>query len=230
MQRALDCIYHDVILAKRPVIFALDRAGAVEDGPTHHGIYDLAFLRSMPGLTIMEPRNESELEVMFHEAYRLNAPVVIRYPRGGTDNGVCAIAPLEHGCAEIVRSGTGPVLWAAGAEVETALKTEELLGLDCTIINTRYLEPFDTRTALRFAREGRLIATIEDHVCRGGLASIMDETLSGAAAAKVLHFGWDAEKILPHGKVVQLREWGGLTPEAVAAKIKEFLTAERTAL
>lgn len=223
MQRALDCIYHDVVLAKRPVIFAIDRAGAVEDGPTHHGIYDLAFLRSMPGLTIMEPRNESELEVMLFEAYRLNAPVVIRYPRGGTSSGKCAIAPLEHGKAEIFKSGNGPVLWAAGAEVETALKVEALLGQNCTIVNTRYLAPFDTRTALHFAHEGRLIVTLEDHVCTGGLASVMDETLSGIVPAKVLHFGWNAAEILPHGKIPQLREKYGMTPEAIADRIREEL-------
>lgn len=223
MQRALDCIYHDVILANRPVIFALDRAGAVEDGPTHHGIYDLAFLRSLPGLTIMEPRNESELEMMFREAYRLNAPVVIRYPRGGSGCGNCGIAPLEHGKAEIFKSGSGPVLWAAGAEVQTALKVEELLQMNCTIINTRYLAPFDAGTALRFAGEGRLLVTIEDHVCKGGLASVMDETLSGVIHSKVLHFGWDSEKILSHGKISQLREQAGLTPEAIAAVIRKEL-------
>ena len=226
MQRALDCIYHDVVLAKRPVIFALDRAGAVEDGPTHHGIYDLSFLRAMPGLTIMEPRNESELEAMFREAYRLNAPVVIRYPRGGTACGNCAIAPLEHGRAEIFKTGDGPVLWAAGAEVETALQVEALLGMDCTIINTRYLAPFDTRTALRFAGEGRLIVTLEDHVCTGGLASAVDETLSGIVTAKVLHFGWNAAEILPHGKIPQLRKQYGMTPEAIAEKIRSVLKAD----
>ncbi|MBQ9777153.1 MAG: 1-deoxy-D-xylulose-5-phosphate synthase [Lentisphaeria bacterium] len=221
MQRALDCIYHDVVLAKRPVIFALDRAGAVEDGPTHHGIYDLSFLRAMPGLTVMEPRNECELEVMLAEAYRLNAPVVIRYPRGGTSCGRCAIAPLEHGKAEIFKSGTGPVLWAAGAEVETALKVEKLLGMNCTVINTRYLAPFDRQTALRFAREGRLIVTIEDHVCTGGLASAVDETLCGVVSARVLHFGWNSAEILPHGKIGQLREHNGMTAEQIAQKIQD---------
>ncbi|MDR0931460.1 MAG: 1-deoxy-D-xylulose-5-phosphate synthase [Victivallales bacterium] len=216
MQRALDCIYHDVVLARLPVIFALDRAGAVEDGPTHHGIYDLGFLRALPGLTIIAPRSEAELKAMFDYAYTLARPVVIRYPRGGSATPIDApVAAPEEGKAEIVREGSGPVIWAMGVETETALKVSELLNLDCCVISARFIAPFDAALAQKLA-VNRVTISIEDHVLSGGLSSALDDALADCPHGRVLHFGWPSDRPIPHGKVSELRQKFGLTAQAIA--------------
>ena len=222
-QRALDCVYHDVVLPQLPVIFALDRAGAVEDGPTHHGIYDLGFLRALPGLTVLAPRCEAELKTMLKYAYELARPVVIRYPRGGSRVPVDApVSPLESGKAEIVRPGSGPVIWAMGAEVDTALAVSELLGeRDCCVVNARFLAPFDAEMARKLAA-GRVTVSIEDHVLSGGLATALDEALRETPHGGILHFGWPAGRAIPHGKVADLRRAFGLTAEAIAERINEL--------
>ena len=167
-----------MVLPQLPVIFAVDRAGAVEDGPTHHGIYDLGFLRAMPGLVILAPRCEAELLPMLEYARSLATPVAIRYPRGGTPEGMeCSVAPLETGRAEILREGSasGPVLWAMGPECRTAVDVATRLkaehGIDCTVVNARFLAPFDRELARKLA-PGRLVVSIEDHVVTGGLNTV----------------------------------------------------------
>lgn len=230
MQRALDCIYHDVVLAGLPVIFAIDRSGVVEDGPTHHGIYDLGFLRSLPGLVIMAPRSEEELEVMLAEAYRLAAPVAIRYPRGGSrEQSAISPTPLMTGHAEILRSGNGPVLWAMGPECSTALKVAEILEahqIDCTVVNARYLAPFDASLARKLAADQRLCASIEDHRTTGGLASALDEALADTAHGAIVHFGWP-DQVIPHGGVAKLRENFGLTAPAIAEALLKRLVLDQ---
>lgn len=221
MQRALDCVYHDVVLPQLPVIFTLDRAGAVEDGPTHHGIYDLGFLRALPGLTVMAPRSGAELRRMLEFAYELKRPVAIRYPRGGSNvpPGAC-VPELQFGRADVVRAGAGPVIWAMGPEVDTALAAAELLNMDCCVVNARFLSPFDAELARKLA-EGRTTISIEDHVLSGGLGTALDEALSGALHGGILHFGWPADRPVPHGKVGCLRREFGLTPEAIAETVRK---------
>ncbi len=219
MQRALDCIYHDVVLQRLPVIFALDRAGAVEDGPTHHGIYDLGFLRALPDFTVMAPKNEAELASMLSFAYDLGKPAAIRYPRGGSPADPSETpVPLEAGKAEIVKSGENVVIWATGPEVYTALEADRLCGGGATVVNARFLAPFDAELARRLA-PGRMVVTIEDHVLSGGLASAMDDALINADHGRVLHFGWPAGPI-PSGPVPELKAAYGLTAAAIAEKIR----------
>ncbi len=227
LQRALDCIYHDVVLPQLPVIFAVDRAGAVEDGPTHHGIYDLGFLRAMPGLVILAPRCEAELLPMLEYARSLASPVAIRYPRGGTEDGMAGgFAPIETGRAEILRAGSdsGPVLWATGPECRTALDAADRLkrehGIDCAVVNARFLAPFDRETARKLA-PGRLVVSLEDHVVVGGLGSALDEALAAFPCAGRLAFGWPAGKPVPHGAVSELRRAAKLTAADVAAQVAE---------
>lgn len=167
MQRALDCVYHDVVLPQLPVIFTLDRAGAVEDGPTHHGIYDLGFLRALPGLTVMAPRSGAELRRMLEFAYELKRPVAIRYPRGGSN------VPARRLCAETAvrpgrcgQDGRGAGDLGHGARSRHALAAAELLNMDCCVVNARFLSPFDAELARKLA-EGRTTISIEDPCALG---------------------------------------------------------------
>jgi len=224
IQRALDNIYHDVVLAGLPVIFALDRAGAVEDGPTHHGIYDLGFLLAMPGLTVMAPADEAELELMLNFAYELKKPVAIRYPRGGSRREIAA-TPLKLGKADIVKDGNDAMIWATNLEVATALEVADLLAndnIDAGVVNTRFLSPFDRETLLE--HKDRAIVTIEDHTLTGGLAAVVDSALAAAQThGKILHFGWPNE-LIGHGKISEIRQHHGMDAAAIAAKIKEALS------
>ena len=221
-QRAFDNIYHDAVLGKLPVIFVLDRAGVVEDGPTHHGIYDLGFLTALPGLTIMAPRNYATLDYMLDFALKQNSPCVLRYPRGaeGPLAARTANAPLEPGKAEIIREGNGPVIWALGAEAETALQTAEILkekaDLDCCVVDPRFLKPFDTLLARRFADKD--VVVIEDHCTAGGLGKILFSCLPSPPGKLRLDIGWP-DRIIGHGTVAELRQKHRITPETIAEDI-----------
>lgn len=226
MQRALDCIFHDVCLQKLPVIFALDRSGAVEDGPTHHGIYDLGFLRGLPNLVIMAPWNGRELRQMLEFAYELAMPVVIRYPRGRTPelSENCNLdQALTLGKSQVLLSGSDGALWAMGAEVETALKTAELLkkeGICITVVNVRFLLPLDTQLLQQQAGKMKIF-TLENHRLCGGLGSAVYEALQGGSRYGIRCFGWGEE--VPFGDVNQLRYEAGLTCEQLAVTIAEDL-------
>lgn len=223
LQRAFDCVFHDVCLQNLPVILCADRAGVVEDGPTHHGIYDLAFLRSVPHLAILAPRSERMLEHMMDLAYEKALPTLIRYPRGSSgapENEVCA--PPVWGRAEVVREGSDLAIWTYGRDVylmlETARILEEKSGLHAAVVDARFLRPFDA--ALLREQAARMpIVTEEDHVTRGGLASIAAETLAGMPCKGLFSFGWDADRIVPHGAVAELRRAQGLLPEQLAQSI-----------
>ncbi|MCQ2378996.1 MAG: 1-deoxy-D-xylulose-5-phosphate synthase [Victivallaceae bacterium] len=176
-QRALDNIYHDIALAKLPVIFAFDRAGVVADGPTHHGIYDLGFLRQLPNLEILAPATEKELEKMLEYLLTVRRPAVIRYPRGtsGCDR---EPAPVECGKAEILRRGADVTLWALGTMTQTALDCAEILhgaNIEATVVNARFIAPFDAELARELA--GIPAVALEDQQISGGLGAARDETL-----------------------------------------------------
>ncbi len=216
IQRALDNVFHDVCLNNLPVVFALDRAGAVEDGPTHNGIYDLGFLRELPNLVIMQPATENELRRMLFFAYELRRPVVIRYPRGGSGTPFEPSAPvdrIELGRAQVVRHGSGTAIWALGAELATAQKVNELLGGGCTVVNARFVKPLDVEL-LRSQAATMRIVTIEDHAVSGGLGAAVASELGGG----VTSFGWP-DRVMPHGKTAKLRVEYGMTPEAIAEKL-----------
>ncbi len=235
-QRALDCIYHDVCLQNLPVILCEDRAGLVEDGPTHHGIYDVSFLRAMPNLSILAAACEAEIEPMLLAALQRNSPVVIRYPRG------CSPAPedfqpapLTWGKAEVrlpyqnsSDSGRRKIsLWCAGNEVWTGLECADILkkrNCDVSVINVRFLKPFDTALLEQFAKESNCIVSLEDHVKQGGLATILAENLCGihspdVSCCRLMSFGWDSDTIIRHGSIADIRREYGLTPDAIAAQI-----------
>lgn len=230
MQRALDCVCHDAALGKIPVIFALDRAGAVADGPTHHGIYDPGFLRQLPNLTIMDPATEAELAEMLEFAYRLNAPAVIRYPGRGRGVGELPAEPLELGRAQVVAEGdpNAPVIWSLGAELATATEVAALwkarFGESCMVVNARFLKPFDAELARRFA--ARPVISIEDGACCGGLFSALAEALADTPRSRVLPFRWP-DAVLPHGAPEDLRAGFGLSAEDIVVQAARTLVKER---
>lgn len=172
-----------------PSSSAADRAGIVEDGPTHHGIYDESFLLSMPRLSVLAPKNETELKAMLFAAYEQKTPVAIRYPRGASKINDLPVPALEWGKAEVVRDGSDLAIWAVGREVRTALEAAGILGCSCRIVNTRFLKPFDKELFLSDAAK-MPIFTIEDNLEGAGLDSIADKLLINAGHHGVHHFAW----------------------------------------
>ena len=229
-QRAYDQILHDVCLQKLPVIFALDRAGIVgEDGPTHHGVFDYSFLRHIPNLVIMAPKDENELRHMLYTAIHLNRPVVIRYPRG-SGQGVSMDHPLEKlsiGAAEQLKSGNDIVFLATGAMVHTCLRASELLaiqGIHAGVVNARFIKPLDEQMIQRLSRDVGIIVTVEDNILAGGFGSAVLEYMNeqNFNGVKVLRLGF-SDKFIEHGKREQLLKKYGLTAEGIAIEVSSFI-------
>ncbi len=191
LQRAYDQILHDVALQNLPVIFAVDRAGLVgEDGPTHHGVFDISFLRSIPSIAIMAPRNEDELRHMLNTAINLNRPCVIRYPRG-TGEGVSLNTPLQDiplATAELIKEGSDLTIFALGTMVKPALQAAEKLlsyGIKAAVINSRFAAPLDRKMILNRAAKCGKIITVEENVLAGGFGSGVLEVLEEENIFKV---------------------------------------------
>ena len=221
LQRAFDNLYHDVCLNRLPVIFAVDRAGAVPDGPTHHGIYDLGFLRQLPDLVILAPATAAEVKAMLYFAYSLKRPALLRYPRGRCLDLGRELQPVELGRAVLLRAPEQPtrVLWATGAMLETALQVAGRLdGERVAVVNARFLKPFDADLARRFADIPQ--ASIEDHCVIGGLGDCLLEALADLPHPPVQRFGWPADAIIPHGNPASLRARFGLDADAIADRLR----------
>lgn len=224
LQRSLDEVYHDICLQKLPVILAIDRAGAVEDGPTHHGIYDLAFLQALPGLTIYAPADEAELQDALFTAVEKAAPAAIRYPRGGSPRAGEELPEpgrVEPGKAQVRHDGRDGAIWSCGPEIFTAMAAVEILekeyGLSVMAVHSPTVRPLD-ETLLRDLASRMPVFSLEDHVTAGGFGSVLAETVP------VMHrFGWPSDRVIPFGKVERLREEFGLTPAAIARRIAELL-------
>jgi len=229
-QRAYDQILHDACLQKLPVIFALDRAGIVgEDGPTHHGLFDYSYLRHIPNLVIMAPKDENELRHMLYTGMQMNSPVVIRYPRG-SGLGVPTNEPfrqLKIGVAEQIKSGNDVVFFATGSMVEPCKKAAELLafqGIQAGIVNARFIKPLDEEMLGRLAREVGLIVTVEDNMLAGGFGSAVLEYLNNQHQdeTRVLRLGFP-DKFIEHGSSSQLMKKYGLTAEGIATEVSSFV-------
>jgi 1-deoxy-D-xylulose-5-phosphate synthase len=184
MQRALDQIIHDVCLPNLPVTFALDRSGIVgDDGPTHHGVFDLSFLRFIPNLLLMAPKDENELQHMLYTAINQNYPTAIRYPRGSGE-GVeldLTLRKIEIGRGEILREGNDVLLLPIGNRVYTALAAAEglrKLGIDAAVINPRFIKPLDNELISTWAQKTGRVVTIEDNVKKGGFGSAILQLLA----------------------------------------------------
>ena len=233
MQRAFDMIVHDIALQNLNVALCMDRAGlSGDDGPTHHGLFDIAYLRSIPGVVAMQPKDEEEFaDMLWTMANYHEGPVAIRYPRGAGTGAVPKKTPrlLEIGKAEVIRHGTDVALFGLGNFCEVAAEVAELLekdGIKAAVINPRWIKPLDTATLEFFARGTRLICTLEDHTVTGGFGSTVAEHLSDTGiTTPLVRIGWP-DQFIEHGSVPILRAKYGLTPEAIAARIRSELSSE----
>jgi len=227
LQRGFDQIIHDVCLQNLPVTFCLDRAGlSPNDGPTHHGLFDLSYLRCVPNAVIMQPKNEDELVDMLHTSLQLASPAFIRYPCGASVGVPIKAQPakLEVGRAEVLKTGSHIVIWALGPMVPQALQLAEKLEreaqLSVGVINARWAKPLDRDLLLRQAAEAPLLVTMEDNVLAGGFGSSVLETLQDShCTTAVERIGWP-DKFVEHGSdVATLRAANGLAPDAIYQRI-----------
>jgi 1-deoxy-D-xylulose-5-phosphate synthase len=228
LQRAFDPIVHDVAIQGLPVVFAIDRGGLVgDDGPTHHGVFDLAYLRAIPGLTVMAPQDEAELVDMLHTALRMDGPVAFRYPRGAGLGVELPERPrqIEIGRGHVVESGERIALigYGHGAAVAqaAAVPLEDALGARPTIVNARFCKPIDAALIRQLAGRHDLIVTIEDHSELAGFGSAVLEVLEDSPS-RVLRLGIP-DRFVDHGKRELLLDEVGLSAEHVAARAIEAL-------
>ncbi len=234
LQRAYDQIVHDVCLQKLNVVFALDRAGLVgDDGPTHHGAFDIAYLRCLPNIVLMAPRDEAMLVHMLRTALCHNdGPIALRYPRGeGTGvplPGVGVALPkrpetIEIGTGEILREGDRVALLGYGSGVAKSLEAADILadrGISVTVADARFAKPIDAGLAAQLAAEHELLVTVEEGVLAGGFGSAVWETLSDAGiAARILRVGLP-DRYVTHGTVPRLHEEVGFTGRRIAERIE----------
>jgi 1-deoxy-D-xylulose-5-phosphate synthase len=227
LQRAFDPIVHDVALQNLPVTFCLDRAGlSPSDGPTHHGLFDLSYLRCIPGTTIMQPKDEDELVDMLHTSLQLPGPAFIRYPRGAGTGARIKDAPalLPVGRAEVLREGSSLVIWALGPMVQAALRLADRLAaeerLSVGVVNARFAKPLDRELLLEQAAAVPLLVTMEDHALAGGFGSAVLEALQEARCpTPVERIGWP-DRFVEHGNSVEaLRAANGLAPDDVFRQV-----------
>jgi 1-deoxy-D-xylulose-5-phosphate synthase len=232
LQRAYDEIVHDVCLQNLPVVFAIDRAGIVgEDGPTHNGAFDISYLRHIPNMVIMAPKDGNELGDMLKTAINYNGPVAIRYPRGNVPKipEDRELNTINIGEAEILREGKDILIVALGNTVQTAIQASQLLeeaGIEACIINARFAKPIDNALIGKMAREIRCVLTIEENALEGGFGSAVLEHLSemNIEGLKIKRIGLP-DKFIEHGPQSLLRKIVGLNTEEI---VKEALAMVKT--
>ncbi|HEU0023094.1 MAG TPA: 1-deoxy-D-xylulose-5-phosphate synthase [Thermoleophilaceae bacterium] len=231
LQRAYDQIVHDVCLQRLNVVFAMDRAGLVgDDGPTHHGAFDISYLRCLPNIVLMAPRDEALLTDMLHTALcHGGGPIALRYPRGEAEGVPLPADPrrLEVGRGELLREGERVALLGYGYGAALALGAADVLsaehGLDATVADACFAKPLDTELVERLAGEHDVLVTVEENVLAGGFGSAVLEELSDRdrlSGTRVLRLGLP-DRFVTHGKPALLREEVGLTAEAVAERVAE---------
>ena len=229
LQRAFDPIVHDVALQKLPVLFCMDRAGlSGDDGPTHHGLFDIAYLRGIPEMVLMAPKDEDELADMMATGLQLPGPSAIRYPRGAVAGVVRKPEPqiIPVGKAEVIKDGfdvailgLGPMI-AQARELAARLERE---GYSAAVINPRFIKPLDSEILARYAGRVAAFVTFEDHVKMGGFGSAVLEALQElGSVVPVVRIGWP-DQFIEHGKVDDLRAKYGLTVDAALAQVVPLL-------
>jgi 1-deoxy-D-xylulose-5-phosphate synthase len=239
LQRGFDQIVHDVCLQNLDVVFAMDRAGLVgDDGPTHHGAFDISYQRCLPNMTLMAPRDEAELVHMLHTAIAHEGPVGLRYPRGEAEGVALPDTPelLEIGRGEVLREGERIAFLGYGYGVPVALGAADLLaaehGVEPTVADARFAKPLDAELLASLVEEHDVLVTVEENVLAGGFGSAVVEHLADAdmiGDVRVMRFGLP-DRYVTHGKPALLREEVGLTPEAVAEHVATAVLEPRGAL
>jgi 1-deoxy-D-xylulose-5-phosphate synthase len=233
LQRAYDQILHDVAMQGLPVIFAVDRAGLVgEDGETHQGVFDISFLRHIPGMVVMAPKDENELRRMLKSSIEYNCPVTIRYPRGA-GMGVSLdddIGKLPFGQAEVLREGKDITIIAIGQQVYCALEAAELLeskGIDADVINARFAKPLDIKRIVQSVNKTGRLVTVEENILQGGFGSAVLELLEESQIKiPVCRIGI-ADEFVSHGSSKMLRGKYGLTSENIASEALSLISGNR---
>ncbi len=234
LQRAYDQVFHDVCLQKLPVTFALDRAGLVgADGPTHHGVFDFAFLRHLPNMVVMAPKDENELQHMLATALNYPGPASIRYPRG---NGLgverdAELRLLEIGKAETLRKGGDVAILAIGNMVESAMNAAKHLAedhhIEATVVNARFVKPLDVELLVTLAQTVGKIVTVEEHALQGGFGSAVLEALSAHGFSHVAaHCIGLPDHYIEHGSQGSLRHRYGLDAEGIEKTVVQLLRNE----
>lgn len=228
LQRGYDQVLHDVCIQELPVLFAIDRAGLVgSDGETHQGIFDVSFLSLVPGMSIMAPKNCWELESMLEFGVNFDGPLAVRYPRGQAYRGLEEFnAPIEYGKAEMLYEEKDIALFALGSMVSTGEHVREKLknkGYSCTLVNARFVKPFDTAMIDRLCQNHKLVVTLEENVLRGGM---------GMCITKYIHDNYPGIRVIQvalpdayveHGNVTALREMLGIDSDSVIRQVLPVL-------
>jgi 1-deoxy-D-xylulose-5-phosphate synthase len=230
LQRGYDQIVHDVCLQNLNVVFAMDRAGLVgDDGPTHHGVFDIAYMRCLPNIVLMAPRDEAMLADMLHTAMRYdNGPVALRYPRGEGEGVPLPSRPqeIEIGRGEVLREGSRVALIGYGLGVPLSLAAADQLeqhGVEATVVDARFAKPLDGELLTQLANDHDLLVTVEDGVLQGGFGSAVGELLLDrdlARETRLVRVGIP-DRFVTHGKPALLRKEVGLTPEAIVERVLE---------
>ena len=235
LQRGYDEIIHDVCLQNLPVVFAIDRAGIVgEDGPTHQGVFDISYLRHIPNLTVMAPKDDMELKAMLELALKHNGPSAIRYPRGKVQPSGISRQPsaFEIGKAELLKEGSDMALIAIGNVVHPALGAAERLekdGIKASVINARFIKPLDTELILKIASKTKRIITVEENMIAGGFGSSVLEYLNSVdipdIKIKILGI---PDEFVEQGSQAILRKKYGIDEEGIYQSCKAFLSTLAT--
>src|SRR6185369_8563928 len=231
LQRAYDQVCHDVCLQNLPVTFAIDRGGVVgSDGPTHHGAFDLSYMRHLPNLTLMAPKDENELQHMLATAISIGTPAAVRYPRGN-GYGVAldqTLAALPVGRAEVLREGDVAALLALGTMVHPALEAAGALdaeGIALTVVNARFVKPLDETLIIALAEKFGILVTLEENALQGGFGTAVLELLGqhGLNGIRVLRLGYP-DAYIPQGEQHELRAMLHLDSAGIADSLRSFLT------
>ncbi len=234
LQRGYDQVVHDVCIQNLPVILAMDRAGLVgDDGITHHGVFDIAYLSPLPRLVLMAPKDLDELDAMLDFAMAHNGPIGLRYPRGGVLRfhpelpiSVPAAEPLRLGKAEVLKKGSELAILAVGSMVYPALEAAALLeqkGISTTVVNARFIKPFDVELFSEIAKEHRGLLIVEEGIQRGGFGSAVMEELEGLRNGLRIRVMGIPDKFFEHGKREILLAEAGLTSEHMQIAAQELL-------
>ena len=227
LQRAYDQVFHDVSLMDLPVVFALDRGGVVgADGPTHHGAYDLSYLRVFPNMHVAAPKDENELRGLLATALALGRPVAIRYPRGA-GHGVALDPepkPLPVGKGEVLRIGKDGVVFAIGDPVLPALRAAERLaaegGASLGVVNARWVKPIDTELVSQLVKPGTTVLTVEENAVAGGFGSAVSESLDVRGIAAPVHRLGIPDRFVPHATQAEQRAELGIDEDGLLAAFR----------